>query len=215
MIKAVIFDMDGTLIHSEPIYYKSIKKKLEEYGIKDFTEEDFKKCIGISSRIILEDMRNKHKEFNIEMEEFLDWEKYFYEYLKDIKEPMEGVIETLDYFKERNYKLAVASSSYKTRVENVLRHLMIYDYFQEIVSRGKEERAKPFPDLFIKTAKLLDVKPDECLVFEDSEAGVKAAKAAGMKVVAVPHEYTKHMEFKEADLVLNSMKEFDYGFLKN
>ena len=122
---------------------------------------------------------------------------------------MEGLEYILSFFESHNITLALASSSKVQIIETVLEKLKIKNRFKLYHSAQFEKQGKPHPAVFITTAKKLGVEPSNCLVFEDSINGVISAKAAGMKVVALPDKYlTGDDKFKIADLIISSLNEF-------
>ncbi|MEJ2511732.1 MAG: HAD-IA family hydrolase, partial [Anaerolineales bacterium] len=123
------------------------------------------------------------------------------------------VQELLDDAKRRGMKLAVASSSPENWVTGHLTRLGLIDYFDAIITADDVEVTKPDPALFLLAAEKLGVKRDEVIVLEDSGNGVKGAKRAGMVVVAVPNEVTRHMDLSEADLYLESLEEISLDAL--
>ena len=121
---------------------------------------------------------------------------------------MEGVTSSLNHFKAKGYKIALASSSAQSLIETVLDKLNIANEFEIVNSAEQLEYGKPHPEIFIKTAKHLNVKPIDCLVIEDSFHGVLAAKAAVMKVIAIPEEeYYNDPRFSIADYNIKSLNE--------
>ena len=119
---------------------------------------------------------------------------------------MPGLIELLALFKKNLISMAVASSAPLNQITFILKNLSITDYFQTFVSVEDVKRGKPYPDVFLEAAKQLKVDPKYCLVLEDAESGVKAVKAAGMKVIAVQNNYTANQDHSKADKVVNSLK---------
>ena len=97
-----------------------------------------------------------------------------------------GVHEILDYFKEKEFRVAVASSSAVSQIESNLKTAGVREYFSKIVSGTEVKQGKPAPDIFLLAAKRIDLEPEECFVFEDSANGIKAGKAAGCITVMVP-----------------------------
>jgi sugar-phosphatase len=121
-------------------------------------------------------------------------------------EPLDGVINCLEFFEEKNIPMAIASSSHYKIIQSVVKKLNITSYFDLIVSAQDTEYGKPHPGIFIETAKRLQISPENILVFEDSPNGVLAALSARMKVIAVPDKELKNKkEFLAADLVIDSL----------
>lgn len=186
MIKAVIFDMDGLLIDSEPLWQEAEINIFKKAGV-NLTREMCRQTTGLGI-----DEAIKH------WYDVNPWENYPLEQLRieiitevnrlisEKGEAMPGMEYILDFFDKKNMPLALASSSSFDLIETVVTKLQIKNRFRIIHSAQREEYSKPHPAIFISTAKMLQVEPKECLVFEDSFNGLIAAKAARMKAIAVP-----------------------------
>ncbi|UPT67894.1 MAG: HAD-IA family hydrolase [Sphingobacteriales bacterium JAD_PAG50586_3] len=123
--------------------------------------------------------------------------------------PMPGVVKTLEFFKQRNIPMVVASSSNLSIIENAVNGLGIAHYFQSLHSAQFEEYGKPHPAVFLKAAASLSIAPVNCLVFEDSLFGLLAAKSAKMKAISVPsHLDINNPKFSIADAILPSLEEW-------
>lgn len=189
-IKAVLFDLDGTLVDSMWIWKEIDIEYLGRFGIT--LPDDLQSCIeGMSFSETAEYMK---KRFHIpdSVEEMKDtwnrmaWEKYTHEVpLKD------GAHVFLQYCKEHNIKLGIATSNSKELVSAVLKALNVYDFFSAVVTGCEVERGKPWPDVYLEAARRCNVSPSNCLVFEDIVPGIMAGKAAGMRVCAIEDAYSK------------------------
>ena len=127
---------------------------------------------------------------------------------------MPGAHKLIKELKEAGVKIAIASSSIPKDIERVLKQLELFDEFDVIVSGTEVARSKPAPDVFLEAARQLAMEPSSCVVLEDAEAGVKAGNAAGMKVVAVPNQFTAHNDFSLADKVIKSLEELSSSDLQ-
>jgi HAD superfamily hydrolase (TIGR01509 family) len=213
MLSAIIFDMDGLLIDSEPIWREAEKEIFAEVGIT-LTDEMCFTTVGLR---IDEVVNHWHAKFpwenpsqEIIKEKVID---KVIELILEKGEILPGVIQTIEYFHSKNYPLAIASASSMRIIDAVTEKLKIKKYFTIIHSAEFEEYGKPHPAVFISTAKKLNVFPQNCLVFEDSLNGVIAAKAARMKVIAVPENiHYEDKRFEIADWKLKTLKEFDESF---
>lgn len=209
-IKGIIFDLDGTLVDSEPNYYKSDKKLFDEYGIA-LTEEMNNKYIGIGSQDMMKDIKEI---FNIhESIEILVAKKnqYYIDIAKENTMVFPEMLKFLQLLKKNNFPMAVASGSSPEIIEMILSITNIKPYFDVLLSAEEVKRGKPAPDIFIETAKLLGISPDHCLVLEDSQYGVEAAKRAGMYCISIPFPPSEqlHDSFTKADfLCRNGMADF-------
>lgn len=209
MIKAVIFDLDGLLIDSEPLWQQAEMEVFATVGIT-LTRDDCQQTMGFR---IDEAVAYWHSKYPWTGPTVLDIiEAVMSRLLQLIKEqgkPLPGVINTLEFFKQKGIPMAVASSSHLHIIEQALAAMNVRHYFVEICSAQFEEHGKPHPAIFLTAAKILHAKPEECLVFEDSFYGLVAAKAAKMKAVAVP----EHINFNSpkygfADAKLHSLEEW-------
>ncbi len=215
MIKAVIFDMDGLLIDSEPLWFRAHKKVFGELGVP-FTAEDHRGMMGRRTpEVVAEVYREKpwkgltQRQVSDMIEDEAAW------LIKSEGTLKPGVRHTLSVCSKAGVPLAIASSSPHKIIDAVVDTLEIRGHFSHIYSARSEPYGKPHPGVFIRVAEHFKVEPHECLVFEDSPAGILAAKAAGMICVAVPEAATKNHSFTQtADVVLDSLEEFDEQLLK-
>jgi len=122
---------------------------------------------------------------------------------------IKGVIELIKKFKEKGLKLAVVSSSYENIVMLVLNNLNIKDYFDVIVTGSDNLKSKPSPECFLEAAKRLNTAPEECLVIEDAEHGVEAAKSAGMKCVGFVYPKGYDQDISKADIIVDDFRKLD------
>jgi len=187
MIQAVIFDLDGVIVDTAHYHFLAWKRLAKELGI-DFTEHDNEQLKGVSRMrsldIILElgNLRLSQEEMERLAVKKNQW---FVEYIMAMKpdEIFHGVKELIREIRSRGMKVALASSS--KNAETVLNLLSIKNYFDVIVDGTMIKHSKPDPEIFLQAAAKLNIPPVNCLVFEDAEAGVAAAVAAGMKCVGV------------------------------
>ncbi|MEN8787276.1 MAG: hexitol phosphatase HxpB [Flavobacteriales bacterium] len=206
MIKAILFDMDGVLIDSEPLWKKAIQKVMKDYGF-DFSYDMCNETKGMRVDEVTHYWKQK---LNASFESKKAAAEIIEQVISLIKKegkPMEGVLDAIEEAKSKNIKLGLASSSSMKIIETVLEKLNIKSYFEAIHSAEHEEFGKPHPQVFISAAQSLGTLPENCLVIEDSLNGVIAAKAAKMKVIAIPETQEFELpQFSIADDVLKSMK---------
>lgn len=208
-IKAVIFDMDGVIIDSEPLWRRAMIQSFNEIGIP-FSEEECRLTTGLRFIEVAEYWFTRHRIEHMTVFEF-DHKviSHLCELIKAEGKLMQGVEEVLAYLKREGFKIALGTSSSTLLMNTVVDELGIRPYFDTVCSAEHLEFGKPHPEVFINCAKELKVKPVECLVIEDSVNGVIAAKAAQMKVLAVPEDINhNNPKFAIADYKLNSLKEF-------
>jgi sugar-phosphatase len=209
MISAVIFDMDGVLIDSEPFWKEADIQAYKKVGLV-LTKEQCKVTAGMDSKSAVNYWYNLHPWKGKALSDVAeDIEAFAEKLIAENGVPMEGLEYILSFFESRNIPIALASSSKVQIIETVLEKLKIKDRFVLYHSAEFEKQGKPHPAVFLTTAKKLGIQPSGCLVFEDSINGVIAAKAAGMKVVALPDKYLLGDEkFKIADLMITSLNDF-------
>lgn len=187
-IEAVIFDMDGVLIDSEPVWKIAMEEIFLSVGCS-LTKEDFALTTGLRLDEVIafwykfspwegagpEEVTNR---IIFRMVELLS---------KDGK-PLPGVVESLKYFKSKGLKIGLATSSYEVLIDCVLDTLQIREYFDITHSAEREKYGKPHPAVYLSAAEMLGVNPLNCLVIEDSINGIVAGKSARMKVVCIPEK---------------------------
>lgn len=189
--KAVIYDMDGVLIDSEPLWKIAMQEVFDSVGC-GLTKKDFEKTVGLRLDEVIAYWYEHSPWERLGPKEVLDAIiKRMVELIRLHGAPLEGVLESLAYFKEQGVKIGLATSSYEILIETVLDVLNIKSYFDVTHSAENESHGKPHPAVYLHTAEQLGVAPRSCLVIEDSINGVIAGKAAQMYVVCVP-EKTHH-----------------------
>lgn len=215
MVKAAIFDMDGLLVDSEPLWKQAHTKVFKKVGI-DYNDEHHNLMLGMRTN---EAVRNVYRHYpweGLPPDEFeeLTIKEIIALMRKHIKfQP--GARKALMTCKKAGLSVAIASSSRPDVIDAVVDTLGIRDQFDHIYSAEYEEYGKPHPAVFLRVAKHFKVAPQDCLVFEDSPAGVLAAKAAQMHCIAVPEAESEGNRFiGAADVVLGSLEEFDETMLK-
>ncbi len=209
MIEAVIFDMDGVLIESEPLWREAEIKVFERVGIS-LTEDMCRQTTGFRTDETVAHWYRFQPWDNPSQEEIgLEIEKTVCDIIDEKGVPAPGVREIIKFFKERNIPRALASSSAPDVIEHVLKKLDLANEFVITSSGTNEEFGKPHPAVYITTARKLGITPSGCLAIEDSLAGLLAAKAAKMKTVVVPEKSNlENPKFSIADLILNSLEDF-------
>jgi len=215
MLKAVIFDMDGVIIDSEPIYHE-IEMTLFRELVLGISEKEQRSYAGTKTGDMWSELKEK---YGIEksVEELVELEaKRYREYLEsgDGLRLIPGVVHLIEELSVNDVIIAVASSSSPEDIETVLSTFNRKNYFKIAVSGIEVQRGKPAPDIFELTVKRLEVLPEECIVIEDSGNGVKAAKAAGIKCVGLRSLNSGNQDLSAADLIIESFGEINYKKLK-
>lgn len=183
--KAVIFDMDGVIFDTEKVYLDIWTEVFEKYGYK-MTKELYVTVMGTGRKNVIKTfLENFGDDLPIEkMYEEKD-NQLFYRIENQGIPLKEGVKELFSMLKEKDYKIALATSAKKERVEKQIKDKWLKESFDAIVCGDDVEKGKPSPDIFLKAAKEIDVEPENCFVVEDSPAGIKAVFSGGMKGIHV------------------------------
>ena len=212
VIKAIIFDCDGVLVDSEELKFRAWQTVLQPRGIV-LSFEDYQLLAGQTGLSILRQIGKKH-ELSLDPQIVNEKNEIYWALQKHEITAIDPMVRTVNWVKERyssqGLLLGVASSASRDEILFNLDYLKIKDLFHVILS-GKEDLAKyndplgvnkPQPYIYLEMSHQLNVQPNECLVFEDSESGVRAAKSAGCKVIAIPNKWTLSQNFEMADLLL-------------
>ena len=207
-VKAVIFDMDGVIIDSEPLWRRVMIESFTEIGIP-FNDENCRITTGLRFIEVADYWFKKHHITHITIEAF---DNLVINRLCDLiqKEgkPMTGVSESLEFLKAKGIKLGIGTSSNNKLMNTVVDALKIRSYFDELCSAENMLYGKPHPEVYLTCAKKLEINPLECLVVEDSVNGIIAGKAAQMKVLAIPETiHLNNPKFSIADYRLESLLE--------
>lgn len=208
--EAVIFDMDGVLVDSEPFYVQVEQQMFARVGAK-VSHDEHLNYQGTATDRMWEIVKEKHgltetvKEL-VEMTNSIVTP--YFQNLETI-EPMQGVTELIIKLSKNNIPLAVASSSFPDVIEIILQKTGLKKFFQVVVDSQMAGSSKPAPDIFLLTAKKLGVQPEKCLVVEDSTNGIKAAKTAGMFCIAFAGPGTEHQNQHQADWIISDYKKLN------
>jgi len=207
-VKAVIFDMDGVIVDSEPLWRIAEREVFAGVGL-ELTNADCEKTMGMRTDEVAAYWYGRSPWRGLtpsEVEEMI--EGRMLKLIAERAEAMSGLQHAISSARAAGLVMAIASSSTPVLIEAVLEKLGLESTFAVIRSAIEEDFGKPHPAVFLSTARLLGVEPDECVVIEDSVAGVRAARAAGMRVIAIPPGHlSDNAAYIEADLELASLNE--------
>jgi beta-phosphoglucomutase len=206
-IKGLIFDLDGVIVSTEHNHYVAWKRTADELGIS-FTEKENENLKGLSRidslKAILaqENVTISEDEFNSLLD---DKNEFYLESITELKQSdlLKGVKELLDEAKLKGLKMAIGSSS--KNAPYIIKLLGLTEYFAIIVDGNMVSDPKPHPEVFLNAAKGMGLDPEQCIVFEDAESGIKAAKAGGFFAIGVGNENIATL----ADLYLTDLTEFN------
>src|SRR2546426_8438628 len=203
---AVIFDMDGVLVDSEPLGMEAMRRVMARQGVT-YTEADNNEFVGRTTREECQILKTRHR---LEADE-RDLTRQYVDILVDLvrerPRPMPGVPDVLGELLTAGYRMALASSAEPVVIATNLDELDLRRFFEAIVSGTEVARGKPAPDVFLETATRLGLAAERCLVVEDSRNGLLAAKAAGMACAVVPCANTRQQDFREADYLLSALRD--------
>ncbi|MFH1835530.1 MAG: HAD family phosphatase [Methanobacteriota archaeon] len=213
-LKAVLFDLDGVLVDSESISREASDTVLARHGI---VLEDEERKLVFGRRTI--DNYRRHVEsrgVDLDPEKLVEEKvEYFNELIKGRLKPLPGVLELLGALDDAGVKKAVVSSSPLDRVNASLEEVGLLLEFELVISGDCCKKGKPDPGPFLLAVEKMGVKPSECVVIEDAEAGILAANAGGILVVAVKSPNTHGQDLSSADRIVESLTEVDLELLRS
>lgn len=214
MLKAIIFDMDGVLINTEPLHFEMWRQTFQKYGLH-IAYDIYKECIGSTADYLFEIIaKNYGRDFQNKKVIRMEAAQIKENMLKTQGFPeIPGVPALIKRLRDAGYLLAVASSSSDKYIRENMRILKIESYFQVLYSGENVKHPKPAPDIFLKVAEKLNVLPEECLVIEDSTNGCNAARNAGMKSLGFYNPDSGNQDLSTAISVIDNWKLLDNEFL--
>lgn len=243
MSKGFIFDMDGVIIDTEPLYLNTIRKILAELGPNlenpgtpgnemdpviipfdcgssglgtEITEQELHSYVGISSQKTWETIKQRHG-----LTQAVSW-LVDYEQERIVKilqeadnlKPITHIPDLIKFLQHHNFKIGLASSSPHRNIDLILQKLQLTDCFEAIVSGEEVTNGKPHPEIFLTCAARLGVKPDHCFVLEDSLHGVEAANSANMKTIGFVNPNSGNQDLTQADYLTAKIDEALMNFIK-
>lgn len=203
-IRAVVFDCDGLMFNTEEIFHQATHALLRRRD-KVPTPEMFHQMMGRraeESFQVLIDHNGLDETFESIRDEYFE---IFFELIDRHIAPMPGLLDLLDHIEARDLPKGVATSSERSYLQNLLGRFELTDRFHMTLTAEDVTRGKPNPEIYLRAAENLGVEPAEMLVLEDSEAGTRAAAAAGAHIISVPHEHSRHQDFSAARAVARGL----------
>lgn len=217
MLKAVVFDFDGVIVDTESEWYYIYRDWLRDTYQYELKITDYLVCVGANSEALFRFLRE-------EIGDQIDFHGFERQAADEFVRrtcklpPMKGVLEFIRQAKERDLKLAIATSATRRKPVFHLERLGILNDFEVFSTAELSKQVKPAPDIFLKAAELLGCDPKECLAVEDSGNGLTAAKRAGMPCLVIPNQITRYCEFEGYYQLAESLEEVnlddiikDYG----
>lgn len=213
-MKAAIFDMDGLIIDSEPLWRLAERAVFSKVGL-ELGDEDCRRTTGLRSDEVVGYWFERRPWKGVGQDEVVrDLEETVSDLIARRGRALPGVRRTVDRLRQAGLRLALATSSSRELIDVVLSTLRLEDAFDFTCSAADEERGKPDPAVYLTTVRRLGVPSAEAVAFEDSAAGVQAAHAAGIFVIAVPSAADfSDPQFDIADVKLHSLEDFGLGLI--
>jgi len=209
---AVIFDLDGVLWDGEPLYHEAFNVVLEPLGHR-VSDEDYGQIMGHTVEYCWDWLRRRYKLQEPPESLLKAYDAAVLHLLQRSMEPLPGVTSLLVTLREKGVPLGLASASLRPWVDATLKGLGLDGSFQVVVSASEVDNGKPAPDIYLAAARSLAMPPATCIAVEDTATGVSAAKAAGMLAIQVRAASTALPPLPEADIVYESLGEFDLSLL--
>jgi beta-phosphoglucomutase len=205
-VNAAIFDLDGTLIDNNSYHLQSWLQYLKDMN-REMSEEEYKANVnGRTNKDVIEYIFNRKMDDQEALKYAHEKEAIYRQLYAPYIKPVPGLLELLEKLRSLSIPMAIATSGIQVNIDFLFEHIPIRSYFDVIVNSAHITRGKPDPEIYIKTAQLLNIPPSECLVFEDAVVGINSAKAAGMKVVGVLTTHTAG-ELSGADVLIKDFTE--------
>lgn len=206
-IKAVIYDVDGTLVDSEPLHVAAWDEALKQYDhtLQDLSKEFIRTMAGKKPIVIAAEMVSVLK-LDLKPDIFLEIKAKAYLALArtNLKET-EGAIASVKRLKQAGYRLAIGTSLDRDLLNSILGTFSIKNSFEVIVTGDQIKKGKPDPETYLKVIELLGLLPRECVVIEDAQSGIESAKVAGTYCIAIENPHAITQDTSRADIVLSSL----------
>jgi HAD superfamily hydrolase (TIGR01509 family) len=202
-VRAVIFDMDGVIVDSEPYSMQALIDILRQYGVEP-TEEELQRSYGRRVRDDFVDYFSRHGVAADVNMAIAHKHARYYHLAAGHLQPLPGVVALLKRLQHHGYHLALASSGDRVKVAFGMQALALNGIFEAVVTGDDVAHSKPHPEIYLMAAQQLAVPPKQCLAIEDAPAGVEAAKRAGMRCVAVTNSVAPE-QLHKADLIVDSL----------
>ncbi|EHN77530.1 hydrolase [Streptomyces coelicoflavus ZG0656] len=206
---SVVFDLDGTLVDSEPNYYEAGRRTLAEYGVADFTWADHEAYVGISTRETVADWKRRYGLRATVGELLAVKNRHYLGIARTSARAYPEMRRFVELLADERVPMAVASGSSPEAIGTILARTGLDAHLRTVVSADEVARGKPAPDVFLEAARRLGAEPARCVVLEDAAPGVAAAHAAGMRCIAIPYvaDQADAPEFATAGLLLRGGQE--------
>lgn len=215
-LKAVLFDMDGVIVDTEPIHKKAYFRMFENFGAA-VSEEQYASFAGASTRKVCNSVKNRF-DLNVQVEEMESVKRTYFKKLfyNDADFDMvSGVKKLIEHYFENKITMVLATSASHTTIKMVFEKFGLYPFFKAIISGTDLKESKPNPEIFIKAAELAGEAPGNCMVIEDSTNGITAASRAGIFCAAYKGGNTKFQDYSLANIVVNDFSELELSKIES
>jgi beta-phosphoglucomutase len=215
MLKAVIFDMDGVIINSEPLHHRAYHAMFDEVGA-DVSAELYSSLAGKSTLNVCKEIKDRF-ELSHSPEVLATIKRRHYDVIFENDKTFDlikGVRTLIEHYHEQGLTLVLGSSATMVSIERIFKRFDLNPYFKAKLSGAELNASKPHPEIFIKAAAATGFSPEECIVIEDATNGIEAAKGAGIFCVGFDSEHSKNQDYSKADLVINDFEAIHYDLIK-
>lgn len=216
-LKAVLFDMDGVIVDTEPLHKQAYFLMFQKVGI-EVSEELYNSYTGQSTIQICKDLVERFQ-LVLKPKELVTYKRAFFKELFFAEDNnltlLEGVLDLIKNYFQNNITLVLASSASMVTINNVFKKFDLDKYFKGKISGADLKASKPHPEIFIKAAEIAGFNKEDCMVIEDSTNGIKAAHSANIYCVAYKSEHSKEQDYSLAQKVISDYKEIKYDLIKN
>ncbi|WMI70366.1 HAD family phosphatase [Mangrovimonas sp. YM274] len=216
MLKAVLFDMDGVIVDTEPLHHKAYHKMFSDFGI-EVSAELYESFTGKSTRNVCKFLCN-HFNLNEDPINLENRKRSHFNELFDYDESLQlldGVLELIQDYHANGLTLILASSATMSTINRVFKRFDLDQYFKAKLSGADLKASKPHPEIFIKAAEFSGYNKQDCMVVEDSTNGIVAANSANIFCVAYKSEHSKNQDYSLANLVIEDFSEISFKKIEN
>ena len=212
--KGILFDMDGVLVDSEPLFHKAVNIMVERCGAAPITEEENNRyLLGTTVEETWVRVKELRDVPQTPAELLAGYNEVVKEVLRSDLVPRPGVRDLIAEAQRRGLPIAVASSSLREWVDLKLSVIGLTDAFNVKLGGDDIENGKPAPDIYIKAARLIGLEATECVAIEDSPIGLAAASSSGAYTICTLTDSTRHLDLSAAHVIIENLEEFDYSLL--
>lgn len=215
-LKAVLFDMDGVIVDTEPLHRKAYYKTFAEYGI-NVSEEVYTTFTGAATKKVCQRLVDEFK-MNVNPAEIADTKRHFFKHYFDTDPDftlLPGVLDLIQHYYQNDIKLVLASSAHINTIKWVFEKFDLEKYFVDKISGDSLKESKPNPEIFLLAADLANEKKENCMVIEDSTNGILAAHRAEIFCAAYKSEHSKNQDYALANILVEDYKDLHLENLKD